>query len=124
MKAICNDMFLGLSKMKMSGMRFFVYQILIQGVTFVLGILIYPDINQFQAIAIFSVFLLAIYSDLNITAKRFRDIGVGRAWLLTIVLFITQVIALTNIDNEYISYAYVFSFIIFLALIPKNFTNN
>lgn len=126
MKTIISDMFLGLTNPKMGGVRFFIYQLLLTGIIFAMGKSIDAhegDISFFAFISMIIALLMILFTTLNTTAKRFRDIGLSKPWLQTIAIPVAFFIYMRNIDNEYITYGIDFIFILIVSIIPKDFAN-
>lgn len=126
MKSIISDMFFGLSKIKMSRVRFFVYQMLLLSIVFTMTKLlnVYTEISFSQLLLIMLALLVISFVTLNTTAKRLRDVGTSQAWLLTIALLVITTVTLRNIDNDYVIYSVDLFLILFLTALPKDFINN
>lgn len=127
MKSIVSDMFLGLTKIKMGRVRFFVYQVLLLVIGAVITRLLdmlSEDSSLLNLIILIVALLIVTFCTLNTTAKRVRDIGTSKPWGLTIALLIIASITLRNIDDEYLILTVDLLLILFLTALPKDFIDN
>lgn len=125
-KEIISDLFMGLSKVKMSRFQFFTYHALITAVYYLLskardGV----DLTLLSLSLMMIMSLMFVYPELNILAKRLRDIGINNAWLVSVLFFVVSIFSTPFfIGNELTAYIVDGLITLIIAVIPKDSVKN